>query len=458
MTDSIDRFAAHVVSASYDDFPDETLTIAKKFILDTIGVCLMGSSGPWVTELIQAHHYPSTKGIARVIGSDAALTAQSAAMCNAYQMHNSEFDCFHEGAVVHPLTCVLAACLAEIDKLTLSKKDTITGRHLIQAVTLGVDVACNIGIASQTGLRFFRPGTCGAFGATAAIGVLRRLTKKEMINAFGIVFAQMCGTMQAHTEGSPLLGMQMGFNARNAIIACDIARQGIPAPRDILEGPFGYFKLFEGKYDFDNILTNLGKNWRINEISHKPFPSGRATHGIIDACLRLREKYHINEKIIDNIKARVPPLVHHLVGRPVKDNMNINYARLCAQFTAAEVLIAGKLNPESFNTNKINNQETINLAKKIIIEVDGNPDPNTLTPLLVEVTYNDGSSKIESICNVIGHPSNPMSRNEWINKFKHNWSLSAIKLDTNNCEKVIDSIEDLENQSSVGAIINMLVP
>ena len=138
--------------------------------------------------------------------------------------------------------------------------------------------------------------------------------------------------------------------------------------------------------------------------------------------------------------------------------MNINYARLCAQFTAAEVLIAGKLNPESFNTNKINNQETINLAKKIIIEVDGNPDPNALTPLLVEVTYNDGSSKIESICNVIGHPSNPMSRNEWINKFKHNWSLSAIKLDTNNCGKVIDSIEDLENQSSVGAIINMLVP
>ena len=54
MTDSINRFAAHVVSASYDDFPDETLTIAKKFILDTIGVCLMGSSGPWVTELIQA--------------------------------------------------------------------------------------------------------------------------------------------------------------------------------------------------------------------------------------------------------------------------------------------------------------------------------------------------------------------------------------------------------------------
>ena len=32
--------------------------------------------------------------------------------------------------------------------------------------------------------------------------------------------------MQAHTEGSSLLAMQMGFNARNAVVACDLAAQG----------------------------------------------------------------------------------------------------------------------------------------------------------------------------------------------------------------------------------------
>ena len=138
--------------------------------------------------------------------------------------------------------------------------------------------------------------------------------------------------------------------------------------------------------------------------------------------------------------------------------MEVNYARLCAQFVAAEVLLAGKLSAQSFNADKINNQATINLAKKIVIEVDDNPDPNALTPLLLEITYNNGSSIKENILSVIGHPSNPLSRSAWLSKFRDNWSFSAVKLDPDNREKVIERIEDLENQTSVGSIINMLVP
>ena len=37
--------------------------------------------------------------------------------------------------------------------------------------------------------------------------------------------------MQAHLEGSPLLAMQIGFNARNAIVSCDMAAHGFTGPR-----------------------------------------------------------------------------------------------------------------------------------------------------------------------------------------------------------------------------------
>ena len=36
------------------------------------------------------------------------VSAQAAAMVNAYQIHCLEYDCVHEGAVVHPMATVLS--------------------------------------------------------------------------------------------------------------------------------------------------------------------------------------------------------------------------------------------------------------------------------------------------------------------------------------------------------------
>ena len=244
----------------------------------------------------------------------------------------------------------------------------------------GVDVACHIAVAVTTSLKFFRPGTAGALAAVTAGGKMKSFNREGLRNAYSIAYGQMCGTMQAHTEGSPLLGMQMGFSARNAVLACDLAGLGVPGPRDVLEGPFGYFALFEGAHDLDRVISDLGRIWRITEIAHKPFPSGRATHGIVDACLALRCEYSVDESKGSRVTARVPPLINHLGGRPVTDNMDINYARLCACFAAARVLISGNLVYEDFSESGRQDPDTLSVARRVHIEVDDNPDPNALTP------------------------------------------------------------------------------
>jgi hypothetical protein len=35
--------------------------------------------------------------------------------------------------------------------------------------------------------------------------------------------------------------------------------------------------MIEAKGDLDRVLGDVGKVWRITEVAHKPFPSGRAT-------------------------------------------------------------------------------------------------------------------------------------------------------------------------------------
>ena len=66
-----------------------------------------------------------------------------------------------------------------------------------------------------------------------------------MRNAMGIALAQAGGTMQAHIEGSPVLAMQVGFNARTRM-AVDLAAHDVPGPQHLFEGLFGYLTLFKG--------------------------------------------------------------------------------------------------------------------------------------------------------------------------------------------------------------------
>src|SRR5215470_15757866 len=150
--DAISAFADHVVATRFDDIPADAVRAAKVFILDTLGVGLAGSTGPMARELAVASDTWGQGEEARVWGSGIRRPAAAAAMCNAYQAHNSEFDCVHEEAVVHAMSVVLPVALAGAER---AKK--VRGTDLMTAVTLGVDVAAGLGVAAIQGLRFFRP-------------------------------------------------------------------------------------------------------------------------------------------------------------------------------------------------------------------------------------------------------------------------------------------------------------
>ena len=453
--DPIWRFAEHVADTDYDDLPESAAAATRTFLLDTLGVGAAGSAGPWTRRLIETQHLSSPGRQARVWSHGARLSAAGAAVCNGYQIHNGEFDCVHEGAVVHTFTVPVAAALAWAER-----EGGVGGRDFLTALTLGVDVACHLGVASKSPLRFFRPATAGAFGAAATIGRLAGFDVATLVNAFGVVHGQLSGTMQAHTEGSPLLGMQIGFSARNAIVACDLAARGIDAPRGVLEGPFGYFPLFEGEHGLGRVLEQLGEVWRVTEVSHKPFPTGRATHAVADACRELRERLSPDggPPAIERVVARVPPLVHHLVGRPVTGSMDVNYARLCCRYVAACVLLRGRVGPEDFRPDPMRDPETLALARRVEILVDGNPDPNALVPVVVEIGLRDGRSESERIEVMYGHPARPMARAAQLDKFRRNCESAANPIAPEAAERIIAAVARLESLPDVSALVDELVP
>jgi len=52
---------------------------------------------------------------------------------------------------------------------------------------------------------------------------LAGLGEAQLRDALGIYYGQCAGTMQAHHEASPQLAMQMGFAARSAVTAVELA-------------------------------------------------------------------------------------------------------------------------------------------------------------------------------------------------------------------------------------------
>lgn len=450
--DGISAFADHILQTGYDDLPPSAVQAAKTFILDGFGVGIAGSAGPWLDGLIESAGLQGRGKDSRVWVFGDRLPASAAAMVNAYQMHNSEFDCVHEAAVVHAMTAPLAAIMAEAERT-----GGVDGRALITAAVLGVDIASHLGVASKARLRFFRPATAGAFGAVAALGKLRDFDRETLINAFGITLAQLSGTMQAHVDGGVMLAMQMGFNARNAVVAADMAERGLAAPASVLEGEFGFFPLFEGDYDLAACLDKLGKIWRIEEIAHKPFPSGRATHGVLDGLLTLRREHGIEADDVERVTCRIPPLTAQLVARPIKDAMEANYARLSAPYVLASALIDGEVTIETFRPEALRAEQRLTLGRRITVEIDDNPDRNALTPVTVNVAMKNGASHDITMDVVYGNPKKPMTRGAHLEKFRRNCLIAARPLPADHAERLIELVDDLETVDDVRSLVDLMV-
>ncbi len=449
--DPIAKIARFVANTAYADIDEAALAQAKVFILDSFGVGLMGSGEVWSEQILRLLKTWGDGDDARVWSGGDRLPAPAAAMCNAYQIHNCEFDCVHEAAVVHPATVVLPAALAAAER-----DGGISGRALLTAVVLGIDIACALGVAATSGLRFFRPGTAGAFGGVTAIGKLLGFDTATLINGYSIAYGQLCGTMQAHSEGSELLAVQIGFNARNAVIAADMAQAGLSGPKQVLEGEYGYFRLIESEASLAPVLADLGKIWRVTEVAHKPYPAGRATHGLIDGLLRLQAAHGFAADDIDAVIVDFPPLTAQLVERPPKDDMDTNYARLCAAFAGARALINGAPGIADFTGDILRDRASLALARRFEIRRTDNPDPNALTPIEIAVRLADGRRFEQHLDVVYGNPANAMTREAHLEKFRRNARAGRQPLGEPAIERLIATVDRLEELTDVGALVDDL--
>jgi 2-methylcitrate dehydratase PrpD len=408
-----ERLAAHALSVCADVLPSNVRAAVRAFTLDTIGVGIGGARSPYAAALLEATRALGEGSAAGVWLFGSRLPAPHAAFMNAFLAHCQEFDCVHEAAVLHPFTVIVPVLLAE------AEARGIDGATYVAACAAGVDIAVTLGVAATSQIKFFRPATCGLFGAVAALCRARSLTTQQALDAFGYALAFASGTMQAHVEGTPALAVQVGNAARSAFWAVDIAQAGLPGPKGAIDGPFGYLALFENSSALAPALDALGSRWRAGEVSWKPYPTGRAAHGGIDMALQLRA-LGANAEDIERIIVRAPPLVLHLVGRPIVAPLEVNYARLCLPYVMAVALQRGAVTLADFTPPALADETTHAVARRTVIEQNDVANPAAFTPQTTTALMRNGSRREASVSVLPGAPTRPLTRDRQCAKLSAN--------------------------------------
>src|SRR6476661_8544385 len=234
--------ARHVCRTGFADLPGSAVEAARRDILDTFGCMLGGSGSPGIDELFAVISHWGGREESRVVLRGLRLPAPQAALLNASMGHALDFDdTLDTGGSIHPGVSVLSSALAMCDSLG----GGVSGKDLLLAVALGLDVSCRIALASTVDRGWHRTSAIGVFGATAAAGKLIGLTPEQMLAAFGIAYSHAAGNRQCILDGALTKRMQAGQAASAGIFSAVLAQTGFTGARNIFNGRFGFFELYQ---------------------------------------------------------------------------------------------------------------------------------------------------------------------------------------------------------------------
>jgi 2-methylcitrate dehydratase PrpD len=434
----VEQLVDFVVDINVNQVPEQAIEAAKIFLMDTIAVGVAGTTYDATDKALSAAQSWSETGSIRVVGRpNVKLSRTSAAFVNGIQTHALEWDGLHEPSVVIALCAPVSALMAEIDK------QQVSGKELLVALIVAVEVAVFFGGNTTASPRFFRPSAAGVMGATMAMARLRNFNREQTKHALGLAYSQVSGTMQAHWEGSMALPMQIGVAARTAHMSVDMVAAAMTGPVDIIGGRFGYFQLFESCGDIHSLLDTLGKPLKITEMAHKPYPAGRATQAALTMIRQIQSEHGLNVDNIEHIHLYMPSLVLLLVGRPATNDMSPSYARLCLRFVAPLMLIDGDIDPRRYSEAAFADPAIAALGAKISLYNDGNPDSNALGPQRMEIVLKNGTVLMASCDQPLGSPGNPLSKAQRENKVRYCFSLGLPDTDPNQFIEICQQLQDL---------------
>jgi 2-methylcitrate dehydratase PrpD len=394
----VSRTLADFVAASSSADVEAQSHEARRSILNFFATALGSAGDPALTTALRTLSPFSGTATATIIGRSERLDALCASFLNAISANLLDFDDTHTETIIHPAAPIAAPVLA------LAETHRLSGRDVLTAFILGVEVACRIGNAVSP--RHYARGwhitsTCGIFGAAAASAKLLGLSAEAIANAIGIAASQSAGNVE--NLPSAAKNVSVGNAARNGLFSALLAQQGYEAAPRAIEGPLGWARTMGDEPDLARLLDGLGETWEIAKNTYKPHPAGIVFHAVIDACLLLRERIGRRVDEIEQVTVQGSAL---LLARGDRAVNNERDSRVSIHHCAACGLLVGAAGTAEFSAEAVSRPDLVALRQRVRAQLDGEMPDGAAR---VTVRLSSGESLTESVISPRGSLAAPLT-------------------------------------------------
>lgn len=455
--------AEFVANTGFEDIPAHVIDVEKKSILDNIAIISGGAYGDGCREFVEFAEEAAAggRGEASVLGYNKKLPALWAAFANASMVMALDFSDTSATATIHPNTSTFPVCLA------LSERNgNVSGKDFLTAMVLGSEVACRLARASAPArfamYGFYMPPVITSFGATAAACKLLGLDADRIIDAWSINLSQYtCSSELTKNKETPIRSVRESFGAKSAMTSAFLAKRGIKGFKDPFEGAQGFYTAyFQGDYDAEAVLKDLGKDFEAAKLIFKPWPCCMGNHGCINAALNIMKDNDIKPEDITAVKAEVPT-VARAVLEPAEDKkhpLNAINAKYSIPFTVSTAIIDGNVTLGSFSDESLKREDVLTLASKFSHTLNDawEKDPDMKTGGRLTIETKDGKSYDSTVSKTLGNPENPMSDEAFNAKFYSCMDKAFAPKTREEQTRILDTVRSLEKLSDIRELADML--
>lgn len=415
---------------------------AAVHVLDWLGTVLAGLT----TEdgrIMVAHAQATGAGPCQVPGAG-GHDATVAAFVNGGLAITLELDDMHLGARLHPGDAVIPAAFACAETCDAS------GRAFLDSVIRGYEAAIRIGESVGPGhYRFWHnTSTCGPFGSAAAACSLLRLPPDAWVNALGNAGTQACGLWQCREEKVMSKVIHAGRAAESGLLAAFMAGQGLTGARYVLEGPCGFYAAMCPDPDPAALARKDGDpDWKIHEVSLKPWAACGHVHPCIDASLSLSDR--VDPDSIERILVRT--YAEALVFADNAEPRNDLEHKFSLQHAAAAGLL-GDASLAQFSAPGSDRLRDLRALVNVEVGAPAGASADQAWGAQVEVSTRDGITMSATSRQTKGSPEKPMSLAEVTAKFNDLASLAGVARGA--AQRAIDAALGTAHDGSFAALVN----
>src|SRR5262245_12534926 len=372
--------------------PPAVLARACDLLLDFLGVALGGSGEPSSIALRRGLRRLGPAGDSVVLGVAERLTAPHAALANGAAAHALEMDDTHQGGSIHLGAGVFPTVLAAAQLVGSAGDATL--RAAVAGYEVAARLAMALGPAEQYARGFHPTGTCGAFGAATAAGLLLGLDAEGLCRALGIAGSQASGSMGFPTDGAWTKRLHPGWAASAGLHAAALAEAGFRAPASIVEGRFGFLHAYSGSATTEPLAPGRA-SLELMQTGVKPHACCRYMQAPIDAVLGLRSAHAVDPDAVERIEVAIVAAGFPIVCEPVdrkRRPRSVVDQQFSLPFGIAVALARGAASPDEFVPEASDDPLVTRLMERVVAVRDPALDAQypRVWPAWVRVTLRDG--------------------------------------------------------------------